>query len=82
MLQGRLAGARAGRKRCERCGQVIPRRYGVCPACLEKGKLLFRLLGYARPHWRLITFSLLLMVLATNLGLSQPLLLSVLIDDV
>ena len=82
VLQGRLAGARAGRKRCERCGQVIPRRYGVCPACLEKGKLLFRLLGYARPHWRLITFSLLLMVLATNLGLSQPLLLSVLIDDV
>ena len=82
LLQGRLAGARAGRKRCERCGQVIPRRYGVCPACLEKGKLLFRLLGYARPHWRLIGFSLLLMVLATNLGLSQPLLLSVLIDDV
>ena len=82
VLHGRLAGARAGRKRCDRCGQVIPRRYGVCPACLEKGKLLFRLLGYARPHWRLITLSLLLMVVATTLGLSQPLLLSVLIDDV
>ncbi len=82
VLHGRLAGARAGRKRCDRCGQVIPRRYGVCPACLEKGKLLFRLLGYAGPHWRLITLSLLLMVVATTLGLSQPLLLSVLIDDV
>ena len=82
VLQGRLAGARAGRKRCDRCGQVIPRHYGVCPACPEKGKLLFRLLGYARPHWRLISFSLLLMVLAASLGLSQPLLLSVLIDDV
>ncbi len=82
VLHGRLAGARAGRKRCDRCGQVIPRRHGVCPACLEKGKLLFRLLGYARPHWRLITFSLSLMVVATTIGLSQPLLLRVLVDDV
>ena len=82
VLHGRLAGARAGRKRCDRCGQVIPRHYGVCPACLEKGKLLFRLLSYAKPHWRLITLSLLLMVVATTIGLSQPLLLSVLIDDV
>ena len=82
MLHGRLAGARAGRKRCDRCGQVIPRYYGVCPACLEKGKLLFRLLSYAKPHWKLITFSLLLMVAATTIGLGQPLLMSVLIDDV
>ena len=82
VLHGRLAGARAGRKRCDRCGQVIPRHYGVCPACLEKGKLLFRLLGYAKPHWKLITLSLLLMVVATTIGLSQPLLLGVLIDDV
>ncbi len=82
VLHGRLAGARAGRKRCDRCGQVIPRHSGVCPACLEKGKLLFRLLGYARPHWRLITFSLSLMVVATTIGLSQPLLLRVLVDDV
>ena len=82
VLHGRLAGARAGRQRCERCGQVIPRRYGVCPACLEKGKLLFRLLGYARPHWRLIAFSLSLMVAATVIGLSPPLLQRVLIDDV
>ncbi|MDE2734839.1 MAG: ABC transporter ATP-binding protein [Gemmatimonadota bacterium] len=82
LLHGRLAGARAGRKRCDRCGQVIPRYYGVCPACLEKGKLLFRLLSYAKPHWKLITLSLLLMVAATTIGLGQPLLMSVLIDDV
>ena len=82
VLRGRLAGARAGRKRCDRCGQVIPRHYGVCPACLEKGKLLFRLLGYAKPHWQLISLSLLLMVAATTIGLGQPLLMIVLIDDV
>ena len=82
VLHGRLAGARAGRERCDRCGQVIPRHYGVCPACLEKGKLLFRLLGYAQPHWKLIALSLLLMVVATTIGLSQPLLMRALIDDV
>ena len=68
VLHGRLAGARAGRDRCDRCGQVIPRHYGVCPACLEKGKLLFRLLGYAQPHWKLIALSLLLMVVATTIA--------------
>ena len=82
VLHGRLAGARAGRDRCDRCGQVIPRHYGVCPACLEKGKLLFRLLGYSQPHWKLIALSLLLMVVATTIGLGQPLLMRVLIDDV
>ena len=82
VLHGRLAGARAGRERCDRCGQVIPRHYGVCPACLEKGKLLFRLLGYSKPHWKLIALSLLLMVVATTIGLSQPLLMRALIDDV
>lgn len=82
VLHGRLAGARAGRTRCHRCGQVIPRHSGVCPACLEKGKLLVRLLGYAKPHWPLIALSLSLMVVATTLGLGQPLLMRVLIDDV
>ena len=82
VLHGRLAGARAGRARCNRCGQVIPRHSGVCPACLEKGKLLVRLLGYAKPHWPLIALSLSLMMVATTLGLGQPLLMRVLIDDV
>ncbi len=82
MLHGRLAGAHSGRKRCDRCGQVIPRYYGTCPTCLEKSKLLCRLLGYAKPHWQLIAFSLLLMVAATTIGLGQPLLMGILIDDV
>ena len=82
VLHGRLAGTRAGRARCHRCGQVFPRHSGVCPACLEKGKLLVRLLGYAKPHWPLIALSLSLMVVATTLGLGQPLLMRVLIDDV
>ena len=39
------------RRRCDRCGRVIPRRFGLCPACLETRKLLIRLLSYAKPYW-------------------------------
>ena len=38
VLHGRLAGARAGRKRCDRCGQVIPRHYGGMPRLPRKGQ--------------------------------------------
>ena len=69
-------------KRCQRCGNVIPRRAGVCPACLETRKVLFRLLGYAKPHWKLVALSLAMMVVATTIGLSPPILMRTLIDDV
>lgn len=73
---------RGDNRRCEHCGRVIPRRFGVCPVCLETRKLLFRLLNYARPYWGLAAFSLTLMLLATWIGLTPPLLMRSLFDDV
>ncbi|RKY04803.1 ABC transporter ATP-binding protein [Candidatus Poribacteria bacterium] len=67
--------------RCPKCGAPIPRWLGVCPNCLEKRKLIFRLLSYAKPYWHLIAISLLLMFAATWLELRQPLLTRSLIDD-
>ena len=73
----------AGRKkRCERCQQVIPRWMGVCPMCLDSRKLFFRLLGYAKPYWQMAAGSLLLLLTATFIGLTPPLLMRTLIDDV
>ncbi len=69
-------------RRCDHCGRVIPRRFGVCPACLETRKLLFRLLGYARPYTGLAILSLSLMLMATWIGLMPPLLMQSLFDDV
>ncbi len=74
--------SRGGNRRCDRCGRVIPRRFGVCPACLETRKLLFRLLNYARPYTGLAVLSLGLMLLATWIGLTPPLLMKSLFDDV
>ena len=71
-----------GHRRCQRCGRVIPRRWGVCPACLETRKLLLRFVGYVRPYWRIACLSLLMMTVATAIGLSPQLLMRTLIDDV
>ena len=70
------------KRRCERCGQVIPRRMGVCPGCLESRKLLSRFLSYSLPYWPLAVTSLSILLIGTFIGLTPPLLLRTLIDDV
>ena len=82
IVKKNLDGTNVKKRRCETCGQVIPHWMGVCPACLDRGKLLFRLLKYSLPHWKLATCSLLLLLTATTIGLTPPLLMSELIDEV
>ena len=69
-------------RRCERCGRAIHHRWGICPACIDARKLFFRLLSYAVPYWRWGAVSLVLMLTATFIGLTPPLLMRTLIDDV
>jgi ATP-binding cassette, subfamily B, bacterial len=81
LVRGKLGRTSAG-KRCDSCGKVIPHWNGVCPNCLDTRKLLTRLLSYARPHWKLGTFSLVLLLTGTFIGLMPPLLMRRLIDYV
>ena len=81
IAKGRLGRAVSG-KRCDVCGTVIPRWVGVCPSCLDTRKLLFRLLAYAIPFWKLGAISLTLLLTATFISLTSPLLLAELIDNV
>ena len=69
-------------RRCPTCGQVIPRRVNVCPACLDKRKLLTRFLGYTLPYWKITAVSLAILMTATFIGLTPPLIMRALIDDV
>ena len=55
---------------------------GVCPSCLESSKLLNRFLAYSVPYWPLAAASLTILLLGTFIGLTPPLLLRTLIDDV
>ncbi len=68
--------------RCETCGRPIPRWSEVCPNCVEKGKLLFRLLKYALPFWRVSIPALLIMLVIRLVDLYPPILGQRLIDNI
>ncbi|MGQ9525514.1 MAG: ABC transporter ATP-binding protein [Armatimonadota bacterium] len=73
---------RRQREQCPKCGRPIPHWIGVCPDCLEKRKLIFRLLGRVGPHWPIAAGSLALMFLITAIDMVQPYLQKVLVDEV
>ena len=54
----------------------------VCPNCIQRGKLLGRLLGLARPYWGKMTLIVLLLLCGVLVDLLPPYLTRVLIDDV
>ena len=68
--------------RCETCGAPIPRWSDVCPNCVEKGKLLFRLLKYALPFWRVSVPALLIVLVIRLVDLWPAILGQQLIDDI
>ena len=70
------------RLRCPQCGRVIPHWSGICPSCVKKRKVFYRLLQYALPYWKVMTAGLSLMLIATFISLTPPLLNRTLIDDV
>ena len=68
--------------RCESCGRPIPRWSDVCPNCVEKGKLLFRLLKYAIPFWRVSVPALLIVLIIRLVDLWPAILGQQLIDNI
>ncbi len=70
-------------QRCEQCGRPIPHWAGVCPHCIEKRRLIFRLLNYALPYWPIAAIALLLLLVITVISLAPEMLLGkVLIDRI
>ena len=83
IVQNSFNKAHIVRKRCKKCDSVIPHRmHGICPVCLDQRKLLGRLMSHVKPYWAMATFSLLILLTATFIGLTPPLLMRTLIDDV
>ena len=79
----RRHGAPGKRKtKCETCGSPIPHWSDVCPNCIEKGKLIFRLLKYALPYWRLSGIALFIMVVVRAVSVYPGILRMHLFDDV
>ena len=70
------------RRRCPTCHLLLPEGTRVCPACLNKGKVLLRLVGYLRPYWKLTALVWVMMVAGLVLGLIPPYLTRPLMDRV
>ena len=68
--------------RCEKCGQPIPSWSDVCVNCVQKGKLIFRLMKYAVPLWYVVVPAFLLMMVIRFVGVYPPILGKELVDAI
>ncbi len=68
--------------KCETCGQPIPSWSGVCVNCVEKRKLIYRLIRYAFPYWHVMLPALALLIIIELVGLYPPILYQDLVDNV
>ena len=59
-------------RRCENCGRYLPDGTKVCPACINKAKVLRRLFGLTRPYWKELFIVTLLMLVGTAISLTLP----------
>lgn len=67
---------------CKKCGQLIPAwAEGVCPQCLQKRKILWRLFDVAKPYRQRIWLTLGLTLLGAVISTVWPALNKFLIDD-
>ncbi len=70
------------RTRCPQCGLMLRSGSEICPACLDKGQALMRILAYMRPYWWQMALVWLLLVVSTLLNLVPPYLTRPLVDRV
>lgn len=66
---------------CSKCGRILSGGSKVCPVCLNKFKVLRRLLGVLKPHWPLVLGVSIVFWIITALNLLVPQLNRILIDD-
>ncbi|MGQ9488343.1 MAG: ABC transporter transmembrane domain-containing protein [Armatimonadota bacterium] len=67
---------------CPKCGFRLPGESQVCPRCSRKGRVVWRLLEFAKPYkWQLV-LSGVLMLANTALDLAPPYLTKILVDSV
>ncbi len=70
------------KQKCPDCGRVYPDETKVCPACVDKWQIGFRLWGVLKPHVKLLLITMGLFWLITGSSLALPQLQRILVDDV
>ncbi|NLE66543.1 MAG: ABC transporter ATP-binding protein [Lentisphaerae bacterium] len=69
-------------RRCPKCRLLLAEGSKVCPACLNKGRVLLRMLKYLRPYWKEVLFVWIAMFAGLAAGLVPPYLTRPLMDRV
>jgi ATP-binding cassette subfamily B protein len=67
---------------CPKCDTPLPDGTNVCPVCTDKGRVISRLLRYARPYRRQMITAALLLIAATLMELVPPFMTKIIVDDV
>ena len=80
--QHRPQGLGKNKNKCEKCGQPLPRWSGVCVKCVEKSKLIFRLIRYSSPFWHVAVPALVLMMVIRLVSLYPTVLGGELVDNI
>ncbi len=70
-----------GAARCAICGRVLDRE-GVCPQCLDRTQMAWRMLAFIRPYWGWALLGLTLAGIATWSNILPTLMTRYLINDV
>ncbi|MFD2612274.1 ABC transporter transmembrane domain-containing protein [Paenibacillus gansuensis] len=67
---------------CSNCGSPLQEGTQTCPMCRNNGKVIFRMLSYAKPYKKQMCLAGLLLILTAILELIPPYLTKVIIDDI
>ncbi|NQU43858.1 ABC transporter ATP-binding protein [bacterium] len=73
---------RRGTHRCPKCGRTLRAAGDVCNNCLDRRKVLFRLLSYLYPYRWFTSLGVGLTLLLTGIDLAPPYMTKILLDDV
>ncbi|MDQ2799530.1 MAG: ABC transporter ATP-binding protein/permease, partial [Armatimonadota bacterium] len=70
------------RTRCIKCSRLLPEKDGICPACVNRSKTMWRIGGFLHPYKKQAAMLTALSVLTTVMNLAPPLIQRNLINRV
>lgn len=69
------------KKRCEKCGRLLPDSNGPCPQCVNRGKTLLRIAAFIGPYKKQTVLLAVCASLATLVNLGPPAIQGMILDQ-
>lgn len=69
-------------RNCPKCRNPLPDDSQACPVCKNNGKVLFRMLSYAKPYKLQMVAAAIMLIFTTLVELIPPFLTKMIVDDV